>query len=47
VAPKVSRTPGKIWRGSVTVGHENGVVYRDILGLSDRELEDPRRRRVV
>jgi crotonobetainyl-CoA:carnitine CoA-transferase CaiB-like acyl-CoA transferase len=47
VAPKLSRTPGKIWRGSVPVGHDNDVVYRDVLGLRDHELEDLRRRRVV
>ena len=47
VAPKFSRTPGKIWRGSVPVGYDNDVVYRDLLGLSDQELEDLRRRHVV
>jgi crotonobetainyl-CoA:carnitine CoA-transferase CaiB-like acyl-CoA transferase len=47
VAPKFSRTPGKIWRGSVPVGHDNDLVYRDLLGLSQQELEDLRRRHVV
>jgi len=47
VAPKFSRTPGKIWRGSVPVGYDNDVVYRDLLGLSDQELEDLIRRHVV
>ena len=47
VAPKFSRTPGKIWRGSVPVGHDNDLVYRNLLGLSQQELEDLRRRHVV
>jgi crotonobetainyl-CoA:carnitine CoA-transferase CaiB-like acyl-CoA transferase len=47
VAPKFSRTPGKIWRGSVPVGHDNDLVYRELLGLRDQELADLRRRRVV
>jgi len=47
VAPKFSRTPGRIWRGSVPVGHDNDLVYRNLLGLSDQELDDLRRRHVV
>jgi crotonobetainyl-CoA:carnitine CoA-transferase CaiB-like acyl-CoA transferase len=47
VAPKFSRTPGKIWRGSVPVGHDNDLVYRELLGLRDQELADLRRRGVV
>jgi crotonobetainyl-CoA:carnitine CoA-transferase CaiB-like acyl-CoA transferase len=47
VAPKFSRTPGKIWRGSVPVGHDNDLVYRELLGLREQELADLRRRRVV
>jgi crotonobetainyl-CoA:carnitine CoA-transferase CaiB-like acyl-CoA transferase len=47
VAPKFSRTPGKIWRGSVAVGHDNELVYRDMLGLSAGELADLKERGVV
>ncbi|HEV8623943.1 MAG TPA: CoA transferase [Acidimicrobiia bacterium] len=47
VAPKFSRTPGKIWRGSVPVGHDNDLIYRDLLGLSDAELGDLRQRQIV
>ena len=47
LAPKFSRTPGKVWRGSVPVGHDNDVVYREVLGLAQHELEDLKRRKVV
>ena len=47
VAPKFSRTPGAIWRGSVPAGYDNDLVYRDVLGLSRQEIDDLRRRRVV
>jgi crotonobetainyl-CoA:carnitine CoA-transferase CaiB-like acyl-CoA transferase len=47
VAPRFSLTPGKIWRGSVPVGYDNEVVYRELLGLSDQELRDLRDRQVV
>src|SRR5581483_7568694 len=47
VAPKFSATPGKIWRGSVPVGHDNTLIYRDLLGLSDGDLADLRARQVI
>jgi crotonobetainyl-CoA:carnitine CoA-transferase CaiB-like acyl-CoA transferase len=47
VAPKFSLTPGKIWRGSVPVGHDNELVYRNLLGLDNDELADLKRRHIV
>jgi crotonobetainyl-CoA:carnitine CoA-transferase CaiB-like acyl-CoA transferase len=47
VAPKFSRTPGKIWRGSVGVGHDNDLIYRDLLGLRTADLADLKQRGVV
>jgi crotonobetainyl-CoA:carnitine CoA-transferase CaiB-like acyl-CoA transferase len=38
VIPHFSLTPGKIWRGSVPVGHDNEVVYSKLLGLSREEV---------
>jgi len=34
VTPRFSLTPGKIWRGSVPVGHDNETVYAHCAGLS-------------
>jgi crotonobetainyl-CoA:carnitine CoA-transferase CaiB-like acyl-CoA transferase len=36
--PKFSLTPGKIWRGSVPVGHDNELVFGKIAGLSPAEI---------
>jgi crotonobetainyl-CoA:carnitine CoA-transferase CaiB-like acyl-CoA transferase len=47
VVPTFSRTPGKIWRGSVRVGHDNQRVYGEWLGLSRSELESLARERVI
>lgn len=38
VIPRFSRTPGKIWRGSVRVGHDNRRIYQGLLGLGDEEM---------
>ncbi|MGD9765016.1 MAG: CaiB/BaiF CoA transferase family protein [Candidatus Binatia bacterium] len=36
--PHFSLTPGKIWRGSVPVGHDNELVYGKLLGRSAEEI---------
>ena len=38
VTPLFSETPGKIWRGSVPVGHDNEAVYTRLAGLSVKQL---------
>ena len=47
VVPKFSKTPGKIWRGSVSVGHDNQAVYGDLLGLQAQVLNDLSHRGVI
>jgi crotonobetainyl-CoA:carnitine CoA-transferase CaiB-like acyl-CoA transferase len=47
VIPKFSKTPGKIWRGSVPVVHDNDLVYRDLLGLYAQALQDLSQRGVI
>ncbi len=39
IVPKFSSTPGKIWRGAAGVGRDNELVYRELLGLGERELQ--------
>ena len=38
ITPKFSVTPGKVWRGSVPLGHDNETVFTKLLGLSSDEL---------
>ena len=47
IAPKFSLTPGKIWRGSVGVGHDNRRIYGELLGVSANELEQLRREKII
>ncbi len=47
IIPKFSETPGKIWRGSAPLGHDNDSVYKHVLGLGDAELEQLRERGVI
>ncbi len=47
VVPTFSRTPGKIFRGSVRMSYDNERVYRDLLGLSAAEMENLKRDRII
>ena len=47
IIPKFSETPGKIWRGSVPLGHDNDLVYGRYLGLGNDELAKLRDRGVI
>ena len=47
VLPRFSETPGKIWRGSVPVGHDNELVYGKLAGVGAKELAALRARGVV
>jgi len=47
IVPKFSRTPGKVWRGSVKIGHDNELIYGKVLGLSGKEIEDLRQGGVI
>ena len=38
VSPAFSNTPGRIWRGSVPVGHDNEQVYTHFAGLDRAEV---------
>jgi crotonobetainyl-CoA:carnitine CoA-transferase CaiB-like acyl-CoA transferase len=47
VVPKFSKTPGRIWRGSPPIAHDNERVYGKVLGLSAAELEALARDKVI
>jgi crotonobetainyl-CoA:carnitine CoA-transferase CaiB-like acyl-CoA transferase len=47
VTPLFSRTPGKIWRGSVPVGYDNEKVYTQLAGLSRDELVQLKEKGVI
>ena len=47
ITPKFSRTPGKVWRGSVPLGYDNELIYSDLMGLSAQELARLQERGVI
>ena len=47
MVPKLSATPGQVWRGSVELGHDNRLIYEELLGLDAAEIEDLTRAGVI
>jgi L-carnitine CoA-transferase len=47
IVPKFSGTPGKIWRGSAPLGHDNDLVYKHYLGLDDTDLRRLRGKGII
>ena len=45
--PKFSETPGKVWRGSVSLGYDNDLVYNHYLGLKSDDLQTLRENGVI
>ena len=47
VSPSFSATPGKVWRGSVPVGHDNEQIYTHFAGLSREEVAQLQEKGVI
>jgi crotonobetainyl-CoA:carnitine CoA-transferase CaiB-like acyl-CoA transferase len=47
IAPKFSKTPGKIWRGAPPVGFDNQRIYGELLGVSAADLDSLTREEVI
>jgi crotonobetainyl-CoA:carnitine CoA-transferase CaiB-like acyl-CoA transferase len=47
LAPKFSATPGAIWRGAVGIGHDNRLVYGELLGLDGAAMDELSRMGVI
>jgi len=47
IVPKFSGTPGKIWRGSAPLGHDNNLVYKRYLGLDGPDLDRLREQGII
>jgi len=46
IHPKLSRTPGQIWRGAPSLGQDTDAILKNILGYSDAKINDLREKKV-
>ena len=47
IVPKLSKTPGAVRHAGQRLGESNDLVYRDMLGMSQAEMDDLRERAVI
>ena len=47
VYPKLSGTPGRIWRGAPALGQDTEAVLKQILGYDDTEIAGFKRRNII
>jgi len=47
VLPKLSKTPGKIWRGAPLLGQDTEAILTKILGYSQAEIEALRDKKII
>ena len=40
VIPKMAAHGGSVWRTGPTLGEDNGLVFKDYLGISDADYQD-------
>lgn len=40
VVPKMSLTPGRIWRGAPSIGDDTTAILENLLGFSDTAIKD-------
>ncbi|MDI9646332.1 MAG: CaiB/BaiF CoA-transferase family protein [Archaeoglobales archaeon] len=47
IVPKFSETPGKIWRGPPKLGSDTVKVLKELLGMSDYEIEELKKNNII
>lgn len=47
IVPKMSDTPGQIWRGAPTIGQDTNTILTKVLGYSEEKIEDLREKGLV
>ena len=40
IAPKMSATPGQVWRGAPSMGQDTADILKTILGYSDEKIAE-------
>lgn len=47
IAPKLSSTPGQVWRGAPSLGQDTDAILKDILGYDDTKIADLREKNLI
>jgi len=47
VVPKMSRTPGMVWRGAPELGQDTDEILRELLGYDEEEIAELRKKQLI
>ena len=47
IAPKLSETPGKVWRGAPSMGQDTEAVLKTILGYDDAKIAELKEKKLI
>jgi crotonobetainyl-CoA:carnitine CoA-transferase CaiB-like acyl-CoA transferase len=47
VVPKMSGTPGKVWRGAPALGQDTNAILKDLLGYDDAKVAELREKNLI
>ena len=47
IVPKLSGTPGKVWRGAPRLGQDTDDILKGILGYDDAKIADLREKKLI
>ena len=47
IAPKLSVTPGQVWRGAPSMGQDTDAILKTILGYDDEKIADLRSKKLI
>ena len=47
IAPKLSETPGKVWRGAPSMGQDTEAVLKTFLGYDDAKIAELREKNLI
>ena len=47
IAPKMSKTPGRVWRGAPSMGQDTENILKTILGYDDAKIAELRKKKLI
>ena len=47
IAPKMSKTPGRVWRGAPSMGQDTENILKTILGYDDAKIAELREKKLI
>ena len=47
ICPKLSDTPGKVWRGAPSLGQDTETILKEIVGCSEEEINSLKEEKLI